>query len=672
MRKRLLLLTVLVIAATAVSQSCKGNPQEKTQSGSSFADYVKGDTKVMVSSATTTSNNRRIESIERSFDGDFGTMYHSAYENSSTTYFPITLTYNFKDADKIDYLIYNPRQDGVNGRFKEVEVQYKLKGQTDYTSYSSLNFGGSSSASYVSFEGGLLHPESIRLIVKSGVGDGQGFASCVEMEFFQATTKVDPAFSIFADKLMTTLQPGVTQKKVDKISNLFVKTLATQILSGKYSLDYRLADYKAFKNPSTLGKELHIGDGYSQYENMTGIYLPKGKHVVIVDNLAKGKQLSLWIPRLTNPDSWGMENVGFALKNGLNVINNTSWDGLAYLNYYSETPEKENVVKVHFPLAAVNGYFDITKNNDQDFNRLLDSAVGPIMDCRGRNIQVMYPVSGLKQYTYGEGVELISNYDSLVTRQYRIIGLEKYNKVPDNRILARVNHAYYMFRDPNGVAYKYDVMRMVADPKVVISGDPCWGFSHEVGHVHQLRQYLSWGGLGETSNNIVSMYVTRSFGVKSRLTPYYQPARDSIIGRNISYLQDKDVFRRLVPFWQLQLYFASEKGGYKDFYPDLYESLRQTEDIEPAWKEGIHNLTEYQLNFVKKACQVSKTDLTDFFEKWGFFYVGSFDIDDYGAFTYTLTQAQVDACKAEIAAMKLPKPKDKTTGLEFDLTQLQD
>lgn len=667
------MLAVLAITtATTVSPGCKANPKETTLNENNFGEYVKGDTKVLVSSATTSSNNKRIESIERSIDGDFTTMYHSAYDNSGTSYFPITLTYNFKNADKIDYLIYNPRQDGVNGRFKEVEVQYKLKGQTDYTSYSSYNFGGSGSASCVSFEGGLRHPESIRLIVKSGAGDGQGFASCVEMEFFKATTEVDPAFSIFADKLMTTLKPGVTQKKVDKISNPFVKTLATQILSGNYSLKYRLADYKAYKDPSTVGKELHIGDGYSQYENMTGIYLPKGKHVIVVDNLAKGKQLSLWIPRLTNPESWGIENVGFALKNGLNVINNTSWDGLAYLNYYSETPEKENVVRVHFPLAAVNGYFDVAKQNDQDFNQLLDQAVAPIMDCRGRNIQVMYPVVALKQYTYGRGVELISNYDSLVTRQYRIIGLEKYNKVPANRILARVNHAYYMFRDGNGVAYKYDAMRLVADPKVVISGDPCWGFSHEVGHVHQLRPYLSWGGLGETSNNIVSMYVTRSFGVKSRLTPYYQPARDSIIGRKCSYLQDKDVFRRLVPFWQLQLYFASEKGGYKDFYPDLYESLRHTDDLDPAWKEGIHNLTEYQLNFVKKACQVSKTDLTGFFEKWGFFYVGKFDIDDYGAYTYIMTQAQVDACKAEIAAMKLPKPKDKSTGKEIDLTLLMD
>nr|WP_315817119.1 M60 family metallopeptidase [Paraflavitalea speifideiaquila] len=72
------------------------------------------------------------------------------------------------------------------------------------------------------------------------------------------------------------------------------------------------------------------------------------------------------------------------------------------------------------------------------------------------------------------------------------------------------------------------------------------------------------------SNNIFSLYGTTSFGNKSRLSEQknYQKAKDSIIARKISYLQDKDVFNRLVPFWQLQLYFAGV-GNYKDFYPDL-------------------------------------------------------------------------------------------------------
>ncbi len=656
---------VLQDAAKAVTKTIT-----VTQSRDNSAEYVKSDQKIKVTSGSASSFQSGGD-ISLSYDGSYSTIYHSNWTNTGAGYFPITLTYNFTNAEQIDYFVYYPRQDGgSNGFFKEVVVQYKLKDDANYTTYGTFNFGGSSSATRISFTEPLINPVSIRFVVNSGTGDGVGFASCAEMEFYKETATNDPSYSIFADKLLTTLKAGVTQEQVDTISNLFVRGLATDILSGNYSLDYRVADYKAYKNPSTLGAELHIGDGYSKYENITGIFLPIGKHVIVVENLEPGKQLSLRIPRLSNPASWGMELKTYALFNGVNVINNTSWDGLGYIYYYSEEPEKENVVKIHFPRAAVNGYFDITKNNDADFNRMLDNAVAAIFDCRGRNIQVMYPVSAFKQYAYGRGVELISNYDSLVTRQHRIIGLEKYNKVPDNRILARVNYAYYMFRDGDGVAYKDDAM-WVADPDVVTNGDPCWGFSHEVGHVHQLRPYFNWTGLGEVSNNVASMYCTTSFGNVSRLSGTYASARAAIIDAGISYLESDDVFKRLVPFWQLHLFFTL-KGGKPDFYPDLYEALRNVETVDPSWKTGTYNISDYQLNFVKQACIVSQTDLTDFFEKWGFLKVGSFYVGDYSSSTYVLTQARVDAFKAEITAMGLPKPIDKTTGLEYDITQIED
>src|SRR5690606_33434138 len=123
---------------------------------------------------------------------------------------------------------------------------------------------------------------------------------------------------------------------------------------------------------------------------------------------------------------------------------------------------------------------------------------------RGKHIQVAYPVEWFKIYTSGKGVELINNYDKMMSLQYTLMGAVKYDRVPKNRVLARVNYNYYMFRDGDGVAYLGDksTMRMVADPDVVIKGDPCWGFSHEVGHVMQLSPQLTWGGMTEVSNNI--------------------------------------------------------------------------------------------------------------------------------------------------------------------------
>ncbi|MCH5598594.1 M60 family metallopeptidase [Niabella ginsengisoli] len=339
-----------------------------------------------------------------------------------------------------------------------------------------------------------------------------------------------------------------------------------------------------------------IGDGYSKYEGITGIYLPVGKHIVLVDGINDANEIGLLVPNWNrrapegikpteDPAGWGIHKQRFVLRNGVNIIDVKKNDGLAYIDFYSDEPEKEKSIKVHFVNAKVNGYFDVAKNNNDDWNKLIDNAVYPIIDAKGRHIQIAYPAEACKKYAYGKGVELIANYDSLVYRQHRILGLIKYNSVPDNHILARVNYNYYMFRDGDGVAYMGtdpgNAMALVVDPARVIKGDPCWGFSHEVGHVHQLRPYLNWGGLGEVSNNIFSLYGTTSFGNKSRASEQknYQKARDSIIARKICYLQDKDVFNRLIPFWQLQLYFTGA-GNNPDFYPDLFEAFRKQGNAE--------------------------------------------------------------------------------------------
>lgn len=332
------------------------------------------------------------------------------------------------------------------------------------------------------------------------------FSGLVSWANAQSPADVNKDLSLFKDPMATALKKNIKQKDIEKMGTPQLKEAALLMLNKKYSSQYRMAEYQAYLAPTTLGKELMIGDGYSKYENMTGIYLPVGKHIVLVENMAAGKEINLLVPNWNrrapegtdptkDPAGWGIVKQQFKLQNGVNIIEVKGFDGLAYVDYYSDTPEKENPVKVHFVGAKVNGYFDIAKNNDADWNTLIDNAVYPVLDARGAHIQIVYPTVDCKKYAYGKGVELISNYDSLVYRQHRILGLIKYNKVPKNHILARVNYNYYMFRDGDGVAYMGtqpgNAMPLVVDPARVIKGDPCWGFSHEVGHVHQVRPFLT-------------------------------------------------------------------------------------------------------------------------------------------------------------------------------------
>ena len=477
--------------------------------------------------------------------------------------------------------------------------------------------------------------------------------------------KADVKF--FTDASCSQLKTGVQLKDLKGFKSALLKKVAAEMLKATYDKTYRAASYKAYPSPRALGKALKLGGGFSRYENITGIYLEAGEHIVLVGN-TKGKKLSLLIPNWMrkpapginpskDPNGWGLHKQKFALKEGVNVIK-VAKSSNAYVSYFDDNAETAPSVSVHFPTGKVNGFFDASKHTDADWNRLLDHAVSPIMDARGKHIQVAYPVKWFNVYTRGKGLELIGNYDTLLHHHYTLMGLVKHKKVPRNRILARVNFNYYMFRDGDGVAYMGNkgTMRMVADPKVVIKGDPCWGFCHEVGHALQMRPQMTWGGMTEVSNNIFTIYTTTKMGNQSRLKRQnnYASARRNIIEARKSYLAIPNVFDRLVPFWQLHLYFA--RNGRPDFYADVMEEMRRRPHAGSG-NESIRN----QFEFVKICCDVSKLDLTDFFDKWGFFWVGEMTVNDYRKYHFKITKQMVDDTKSYIAKKGYAKPTEDIT-----------
>ena len=58
---------------------------------------------------------------------------------------------------------------------------------------------------------------------------------------------------------------------------------------------------------------------------------------------------------------------------------------------------------------------------------------------------------------------------------------------------------------------------------------------------------------------------------------------------------------------------------------------------------------------------MGELDLSDFFDKWGFFWVGELTVNDYGKFHYTITQQMVDETRAYIASKNYQKPATDLT-----------
>ena len=137
----------------------------------------------------------------------------------------------------------------------------------------------------------------------------------------------------------------------------------------------------------------------------------------------------------------------------------------------------------------------------------------------------------------------------------------------------------------------------------------------------------------------------------------YAKAWTEIIAANAPHCDFKsnDVFCKLVPFWQLELYFGNvlgqtplqqdDKGG---FYPDVYEYVRTHPDLNTAG--------EQQTEFVYICSQVAQMDLTDFFTKWGFLTPVETTIDDYGNGQVKVTQARVEEIKQRVASLNYPQP----------------
>ena len=493
---------------------------------------------------------------------------------------------------------------------------------------------------------------------------------------------------VFADPAATYLKKSVRKRDIRRMKDPALKDLASKMYRKNYNPGLKLADYDPYLHPRVVGEKMRIGDGFSKYEGITGLLLDEGENIVFVGE-TNGNDIKLIIPDWTrkapegikpdqDPAGWGLHSKSYDLKEGANVIN-IEKSGHAYIQYFTEdNPENNKPITVHFPTARVNGYFDINKgDSNSDFNTLLDNAISPIMDIRGKYIQVAFPVDSLKRFAYSRGVELINNFDTIAALQREFIGWDKEGVSPKNHVLARINYHYYMFRDRDGVAYIDWAMRLVADPESIIKGDPCWGFSHELGHVLQMRPQLTWGGMTEVSNNILTLYSTTMLGNESRISAEnkYEEAREIILDKGISFMsfpgeneegnqygggKNTDVFHRLVPFWQLHLYFTEQ--GYPDFYPDLMIAMRNQEPL------GGNDMSKSYLNmleFCRLACEVSNTDLTEFFDRWGFFYIGELDINDYGRYQYDILEDDVHAVKKAIADMNLPKPK-------VDITLLQD
>lgn len=478
----------------------------------------------------------------------------------------------------------------------------------------------------------------------------------------------------FANESLTSLKKGAKKKNINKMESPVLREAAFQMLEGTYSVQDRMKSYECYLSPGALAKQLKTSP-YSQYENPTGIYFEEGDQAVLWVGPTQGATIEL---KVTN---WGDEHFKeskYPLTEGYNYIDITN-KGNSYISYYSDDVVSDNKIDIHILGGKVNGVFDLSKNDNNDWVNILDNATSPVLDIVGKQTQLAYAVKTLKRESPDNGVELIQLYDSIIGIQHQIMGLIKYDRVPKNRMFGRVIWKGFMHADGIGAAFHDDTMADVAN--VARLRKNSWGVAHEFGHVNQVRPDMKWTGTTEVTNNIFSVWTQYIYNTDSPKLER-ESLRDydgqKIGGRITAYMESAfvndqpwltqagndrwerknprdwggDHFVKLVPLWQLQLYFAVSGEGNNwsnpDFYSDIY--IKAIDAPQGEEKEASY----YQLNFMKNACDAAQLDLTDFFEMSRMLYPIDLWVDDYTCSQMTITEDDIKDVKKY--ASKYSKP----------------
>ena len=616
--------------------------------------------------------------VQYTQDNNLSTIYHSAYAPEFIRVVPeqpAVLTFGFRDVERIDYLEYVPRQDGgSNGWVSEAEIYVMAEGDSDFRLYQRCHWPLDADSKRVTFEGGLLHPQYVKVHFQKGSGD---FASCAEMMFMREV-KTNMDTSIFADELLTKLKAGTTQAEVNRLQQPVLKQLAQELLNGTYQTDYRVASYDCYESPQWLAEQWKTpGKCYDQLQGVTGILLEPGKHLLAVSGLPDGQSASVkvvaWYTGKTGRsfDGSNPDIRTYSLHNGLNIIDYDSrWAGLAYIAYFAEgaaptdktaatlkTASQLPPISVHFVGGTVNGYLSPDLSNEQ-MHQMTAAAPSRFIDVVGRKVHAVWTSAGMHEFCKADdgkspGYRQYMNIlDTLITWEQRVVGFEKYGRTPRNRTLLYVNFTYGVaFQGALGISSHVDNERGLLNCRGLLLDDSesVWGLGHEWGHQHQLHPYFCWGGLTEVTNNLASYYVLMHLGY--RYEQLHWGKREGLAKGVKHYIdgetddcifQSGDLFERLCPFLKLVNYFSNEQKK-TDFLPDLYETLRHAEV-----KTNSANVVPYVLNFIRTASTLSGYNLTPYFERFGFLRVKEFEIDDYGKSRYRLTQTQLDAFRNEM------------------------
>ena len=434
---------------------------------------------------------------------------------------------------------------------------------------------------------------------------------------------------------------------------------------ANYEKDFRIHDYNAYSDASYWNNKLKTTGG-SFMGNPTGIYTTGSDplYVFVNDDVPSGA--TLYMAGCAGNDLITNAKQGKMLKKGLNVVDGSP-NALFYILYTADTQSMTKTLsewpdmKIHIEGGIVNGYYDVALASNTDYKAILSKATHERFTVKGGQALFHFKTSTYRSVWPRTIDKSICWFDSLTVWEKELAGISESvasGKRAESPFYLTGGESYFpqYYNNPNfavegestdgGFANSSWFRTMYNTSGCVQSSFDVsktstfddWCAAHECGHNNQGPITVEGGT--EVSNNLFSNYIRFHTGLVTTNGAPLSTIMDEYARHEPFFTRPLDSQMRM--YWQLYLYYHLAQKN-TSFYPTLFNALRD----DP--------LERYQSNtgclkFVRKVCEIVGEDLTDFFRVWGFFEpLTNYIVNDYGAHSMTVTQADIDNTLAEIA-----------------------
>ena len=608
-------------------------------------------------------------SIEHSFDDKFiadgGVPYHSKWGQSAD--FPVILEYYFEGNTDIDYFIYHTNSG--NGTFGKFDVYTQTKENTEYVHQGSYDFNMRNSPSIASLKT-PVKATKVKFEVHSGKN---GYVSCDEMQFFKKNKKntlEEQLLTVFTDITCSEIKPDVTQEQIEALPEFFIQTASAlkDDSYNKWEKEFRIREYCPYSSADEWADKL-MTRKYGDLDNPTGIYVNEGDEVVVLGGDTHGQSISIQNIGEETSKGYAQTSVNgdiYPLKEGVNKLT-AKQTGMLFVMYNTniQNPDAQPI-KIHIPLGGgkVCGFFSLKEHQtNEKYKELIDKADYKYFCVIGNAIILYFHHKQLKAAVPYDILSSIELWDNMIQWQQELMGIEDVHpKQMNNHIFAISPEGGYMWASEGRIGFVYTVLGDILRKSYLMASRNSWGPAHEIGHVHQGA--INWASTTESSNNLFSNYTIYKFGQNcSRGTELAVPEYAANVKKATL------VFRRCVENkawcdfgtdyqgedpemharmnWQLWNYY--HRCGYNpQFFPTLFKLMREN-------RVSTQDPGENQMMYARMACRAANENLTDFFERWGFFVPISMKVNQYGTYNYIVTDAMIKETKEFMKQFPAPK-----------------